>query len=1000
MQKDDGSMDYIATIGIDITKREKAEQELIEHKNQIELAAKISGIAFWELDITTQTFHFNDEYYNFLKTDAQAEGGYDISVEQYLKTFITPKSKEIVEAIIAEAYSRSEDYSGSFEYEMLRRDGKILQVVVNYYISYDGNGNFVKSYGTKYDLTEKIEEKKKLQDRIKEQEALLEIETIGYVRTIERKFVWVNHAFEKMLGYDKGELLNKPTRIIHFDDDGYKHFGKGYSVLKNEKVFTTELKCVKKDGTPIIVLVSMTLIDFETKEAIDVFTDITLYKNSLIELEKAKESAEKANQAKSTFLANMSHEIRTPLNGIIGLTDLVLQTDLDETQKDYLLKSKISSKALLHVINDILDYSKIEAGKLDIVESEFNFEELLIHVNDLFGYKAYEKGVDLNFFVDHTIPSILFGDSLRLSQILNNLVGNALKFTHKGHVSINIDKTSIDKDAKKVGLKICIEDTGIGIAPEKQKKLFRAFEQGDNSTTKEFGGTGLGLIISKQLVDMMGGEIVMESKEGEGTQFCIELALNYTQEDNKFDKIDKIGNKRFLIVDDSELDREYIKNILNSWNIDTLTASDGLEALNVLEKESIDYALVDWFMPNMDGLELLKALKNNGILLEHIFMTTAHDVKELLEKAKSENVEIEKILHKPYTPSSLYNLLVDNKKVFEHTDEQDTLNMFLTESKRALVAEDNEINQIVIKQILQNLGFEVEIANDGKKALEMASEQRYDIILMDLQMPIMDGFESTKKIREFDKKIPIYALSAAVMKEDKELTNEAGMDGHLAKPIDKNELYGVLKKHFEFKQSQEKIQEYNQDSQSIYMDGIDTDELKMRVNNNEELIKKMLTQFYSSHKDTPQKLEESDINSKEFNDMMHGLKGVTGNMSMTELYTLSKEIYESKDTEFKRSKLPEFISSLKKMLEQIEQLKPTDTTPKNVAKLDEKEAAKIIQKYSSILEKGNYIDSEGLTELINTVSTLASNNLVIELKSLIESFEYDKAKNILLDIKE
>jgi PAS domain S-box-containing protein len=972
----------------DITKEYEKDLELKKVTQQLTQAQHTAKLGSWTYDLVEDKLEWSDEIFKIFGLDKKT---FKPSYEAFISV-IHPDDKEMVNQAFKDSVENKKPYT--VEHKIITHDKIEKFVREKGHTYYDEFDKPAKTIGTVQDITEEKKKEKQLQKRLNEQEALLNIETAGFVRTLNRKFIWTNHAFENILGYNKGELLDQPTRIIYPDDDSYIKFGKGYLQLKEKGVYTSETRCIKKDGTPITLLGSMTPIDFETKEAIGVFTDITKLREQEEELIKAKEKAEGANQAKSTFLANMSHEIRTPLNGIIGLTDLALQTDLDETQKEYLSKSKISSKALLHVINDILDYSKIEAGKLEIVENEFNFEELLTHVNDLFGFKAYEKDLALNFYIDHTIPAKLLGDSLRLTQILNNLVGNALKFTHKGHVSIRVDKTSIDKNNKKVGLKISVEDSGIGISKEKQQKLFKAFEQGDNSMTKEFGGTGLGLIITKQLASLMGGEVYMKSSEGEGSTFSIELTLGYTQENKKFDKVEEIAKKRFLVVDDCELDRLYIKNVLSSWNIDTLTASDGVEALKVLENESVDYALVDWYMPNMDGLELLKTLQNSGMSLEHVFMITAHDVKELLEKAKAENVEIEKILHKPYTPSSLYNLLVDNKKVFEHTDEQESANIFLTETKTALVAEDNEINHIVIKQILEGIGFEVEIANDGKEALEMASKKSYDIVLMDLQMPVMDGFESTKKIREFDTTTPIYALSAAVMKEDKELTKEVGMDGHLAKPIDKKELYGVLQKHFEFTDTKDQNTQDIKTTNSIDINGIDMDELKARVNSDEELVKKMLHQFYISHKDTPQKLKDADVDSKEFDNMMHALKGVTGNMSMTELYKLSKEIYQSKDREFKEFKLPELIKKLKLMLDQIS---PTEQDKQDSAKpnIPKDQALDILEKSMKLVSSSSYMDEKQKEELYSAVYSLSDSDFASEIKESLDMFNYSVIKELL-----
>lgn len=984
-----------------ITDAKNTKLKLEKSEFQWRTAIEANGDGLWDWNLQTDEIYFSPQYKSML-------GYKDDELSNTLETFKGLCHPQHLNYVFDELTNYLEAKRDRFDvkFQLKCKDGSYKWIQGKGTIaSRSADGTPLRVLGTHRDITKEYEkdlELKKLTRQLTEAQHTAKLGSWSY-DIVEDKLEWSDEIFN-IFGIDKKAFTPSYEgflSVIHPDDKEKVNEAFKDSV-KSKKPYTVEHRIVTQDAIEKFVREKgYTSYDESGKaiQTIGTVQDISEEIKQQQKLKEAKESAERANQAKSTFLANMSHEIRTPLNGIIGLTDLALQTDLNEIQKEYLVKSKISSKALLHVINDILDYSKIEAGKLEILEGEFSFDELLTNVNDLFGFKAYEKNITLNFFIDHTIPTKLIGDSLRITQILNNLVGNSLKFTQKGDVTISIDKTAIDKKSKKVGLKICVKDSGIGISAQKQKKLFHAFEQGDNSTTKEFGGTGLGLIISKQLVDLMGGQILMESQEGKGTTFCIDLTLNYTQENRSFDKVKKINKKRFLIVDDSSLDREYIQNILHSWDIDSLTASDGIEALKILEKENIDYAFVDWYMPNMDGVELLKALKNKGLALEHIFMITAHDSKELLEKAKNENIEIEKILHKPYTPSSLYNLLVDNKEVFEHKDDEKVIAKTLTKSKTALVAEDNEINQIVIKEILHNLGFEVEIANDGQEALNMASKISYDIILMDLQMPVMDGFESTKKIREFDTTTPIYALSAAVMKEDKELTKQAGMDGHLSKPIDKNQLYDILQKHFEFEHSHDREQADEKTFQNIDLkvDGIDMDELTSRVHSNEEFIKKMLSQFYSSHKETPQKLKEIDINSKEFNDMMHVLKGITGNMSMSELYTLSKEIYESKDIEFKKSKLPLFLEKLQRMLKKISSINQ-NTNDEKTPSIPKKEAFNILQKYLPKISSASYIDETQKNELYSAVCSLSNVDVANNLKESIDIFDYSAANDILDEI--
>lgn len=551
---------------------------------------------------------------------------------------------------------------------------------------------------------------------------------------------------------------------------------------------------------------------YKDDEIGDMAKSFDVFKRTLIEKDNAKlmleesiKKAEKANQSKGDFLANMSHEIRTPLNAIIGINNLMLKTDLDEKQEKYLNNSNIAAQNLLSIINDILNYSKIEAGKLQLEKIGFNVDNILNEVKTVTGYKAEEK--KLKFLIDKAddIPENLIGDPLRITQILLNLVNNAIKFTEIGSITIKVD--IIEKFREKLVLQFMVKDTGIGLTKDEQKKLFRAFTQVDSSTSRKYGGTGLGLSISRQLCKLMGGEIKVESKINYGSSFSFTVVVGLTDKiDNiqKSFKVDSQYKQNVLIVDDDDIQREILTNYLTDFNMNSDSVPSGEEAIKIIEDNLInnknyDLILMDWKMDGITGLEAwrqIKKLKFKGKLPE-IIMVTGHWQKGLSILAQKEGIN--DILTKPIQQSVLFDSInsCTKKNIKEVKPIKDEIEISNVNDYKILLVDDNHINLDVARDSLEHERFNVETANSGKEALEILDRgKRYNVILLDLQMPDMDGYETAKHIRENIKynHIPIIALSADAMTGTRDKVLKAGMDDYVTKPIDMDQLLNVLQR--------------------------------------------------------------------------------------------------------------------------------------------------------------------------------------------------------------
>ena len=793
----------------DVTEAQRAEAAMREANERLELAQEAGNVGVFDVDLAAQRVVWSPHLTRMHGMPERAAGrrlGY--SRHSWMGV-LHPDDRARVQLALDAAVADLQRERFQDSWRIVRPDGEARWMLCSARLLRDAHGRVTRVIGVNVD----IHEQKLLEERVAEQltfqQALLDTVPVPvFYKDAEGRYLGFNRAFEETAAHSRDQLIGKT--VLDLDDVPLAlrqaQSAEDASVIRDGVTVHKEMQRLLRDGE--LHDTAHWLRGFRRPDGtpgglIGAFIDITESKRAQQALREAKEEADAASRAKSEFLANMSHEIRTPLNAIIGMSHLALKSGLDERQSGYVVRIQQAGQHLLGVINDILDFSKIEAGKLALDQRPFTLDRMLEGVADVVAFKAGAKGLELVLDVAPDVPPLLVGDALRLGQILINFANNAVKFTERGEIHILV-RLEQDEGAR-VLLRFEVRDTGIGMTGDQMQRLFQSFQQADSSTTRRYGGTGLGLAICKRLAELMGGEVGVRSEWGRGSAFWAIVPLLRGETGVRSLPVAGLRERRVLVVDDNLTAAQVLVDMLQAMGLEAAQSHGGEEALQALSaaaqaQRPYGLLLVDWQMPGMVGIELARRIR--GLGLPHVpqmLMVTAYGREEVMHAARSEGIEV--VLIKPVSASVLHDTLMQPSAHGWRPSPRSAQEGLQPpepppglRGAYVLLVEDNELNQLVAMELLREAGVRVDVASNGQEALEHAARASYDAVLMDMQMPLMDGETTTRLMRADPRhaRLPIIAMTAHAMEADRQRCFDAGMNDHVAKPIDPAVLWATL----------------------------------------------------------------------------------------------------------------------------------------------------------------------------------------------------------------